>query len=357
MDNTVVVADLLLPKGHADFNTKYLSALSMNANVRIVPGLLREHAFLCGDFDRRERLKPCEGKIAGRIQARKNAAITSRFWKKVPDAPLVLLASDPMMLLFASSLRGNVLMVHHKDIDELSASAIKRACFNLYKNQIHHAVGEPFIGRCLIDELGVDPGRVHVCPHSIVEASCPNDGSLFVSHSYGAVGLSGSNDPGFVQAIADFERHTSFFARNNCKVYLKGRFSFDDGYLKISPVKLEAKTYELMLQRAKISLSPFPPSFRNRVSGTLFDGLSHRCVIVATSYTMAKFYSDCHPGLVYCEDNVEQFCQKVLDLSNERDLVASRESAFKALFFNHSIKRIADALSVAFEAMERLGVD
>ncbi|WP_165173750.1 hypothetical protein [Adlercreutzia sp. ZJ242] len=353
MSNTVVVADLLLPKGHVDFNKKYLEALSANADTRVVPGLLGERRFSYEFFTPGKLLKPCEGKIAGRIQTKRNAAIASHYWKKVPGSSLVLLSSDPLMLLFSPHLRGNVLMVHHKSVDELCMSSIKRACFSLYKNRIHHAVGEPFIGRCLIDKLGVTPDRVHVCPHPIVEAAYLDDKSCsLATHDYDAVGLCGSNDSEFVRAIASFEERTSFFAKNNCRVYLKGDLFFNDGYLRISSERLDEAEYASMLRYAKISLSPVGLSFQNRVSGALLDGLSYRCVVVATPFKMAKCYSSYYSDLVYCEDDVERFCRRILNLLSERNLIVSREVSFAELFSAHSIEYIADTLSDALEAME-----
>ncbi|PEF91604.1 MULTISPECIES: glycosyltransferase family 4 protein [Bacillus] len=240
---------------------------------------------------------------------------------------------------------NNTFILHHKNIDELN-SKIKRFLFKTYMNKVNHIVFEEFFKEYLINEIGVEEKRIHVIPHPIFSPSVSDEDNFI----YDCIGLSNSNDEGFIKQIIDEEIKTNYLKNSNLHVVLRSKkYKFDNDNLKVISGYLPKEEYDYYTKKCKTVFVPLPNTFKYRVSGVIYDALSNYKVVIANNVPIVKHYEEKYPNLCIGVNDVRGFFDKL-------DCIKFNTTANKDFneFIKHHdekmiIKKFKDAFNCAFK--------
>ena len=228
-----------------------------------------------------------------------------------------------------------IFLIYHKNIDELTNS-VKLFFLKQYTNKVYHVVFEDFFAKRLID-LGVKSDRIFVVPHPIQEIKIQT-----ITEKYDCVGLCNSNEELFIEEAISKEKD---FKHNNLSILLRSKSqSKIVGSVSVIKGFIEKQRYDKIIGSGRTVLVPLPSTYIYRLSGSIYDALARRKIVLTSSKFYSEEYSRRYPGTCFHVDSVNDLIQY---LSNQPNINANITGSFDKFLKDHSI----DSTSKALEGM------
>lgn len=269
--------------------------------------------------------------VKARVNTCYNFYETMRKIRNMTFNTIIVLGYDPVMFSFMYKHLlqiGQVIVVEHHQLDEVSRSKIKTKLWNLYKNKINHILLDESIVDTVSRKFNIDIKKIYVLPHPCKKQKSDRSSCL---GKQVVLAISGSNDLEQLKQLIEYEKETHFLEKNNILIYIRG-FSEDisevnsfrsiDGYLT-------EEEYDTLYTNCSYVLMPFPERYRYRCSGTLIDALSAgKCVISSKLYE-SNTYAKIYPNICATYDSIVEIGDIIKKMS-----MANKDDEFVAFALN-----------------------
>ena len=210
---------------------------------------------------------------------------------------------------------------------------MKLFLFNQYKNKVYHVVFEDFFAKRLI-ALGVSSERVFVIPHPVSEIK-----AVSTSVKYDCIGLCNSNEESFINEAISKE---SEFKHNNLNVLFRSKNkSPTHGSITVVKGFLQKNQYDEIMASGKTVLVPLPTSYIYRLSGSIYDALARRKLVLTTSMFYVKEYGRRYPGICF---HVSTVADLIEQLVRTKESSINSEASFDKFLKEHSLESVRDSL-------------
>lgn len=229
---------------------------------------------------------------------------------------------------------------HHKNIDELT-SIYKRILFNIYKNKVFHFVYEQFFGEHLSQDLNVKKQRIFTIPHPVKRIDTNKDEKIV----FDCVGLCNSNSEIFIKQCLDNEK---LFAEKNYTIVLRSK----EKAIKVNNISIikgfmEYEKYCKYLDRAKTVLIPLPDNYIYRLSGSIYDALARKKIVLTNSRFYVEAYGKRYPGLCYYVESIKDLLSFLDNLNDAKD----KSNIFEDFINEHSKDKIGNTIIMAIKTI------
>ena len=331
------LADFLFVDEHNYMNCNFVNAIKSFAEVYI----LSASGYYSKDngFDNTVKIidincPKSTGKIGSRIYSLLLMNRTACIANMNSCDAILCLSFETVMFTFGFHHFSGVpfFLFHHKNIDELT-NLVKRFLFNQYKNKVYHVVFEEFFAQRLT-ELGVEPDRIFVIPHPIKEIN-----GVSIPVKYDCIGLCNSNEEAFIEEAISKENE---FRNNNLSVLLRSKSqSNNSGHVTVIKGFLEKQKYDEIIASGKTVLVPLPATYIYRLSGSIYDALARRKIVLTTSKFYAEDYGRRYPGTCFYISKVPDLIRQLKkpELCNN-----DSEASFDMFLRDHSLESTSKAL-------------
>lgn len=304
----VLFLDLLSPAGHVSLDRNLIEALGALASVDV--------ACRDGYFD--------EGEMPGGVQRlfciptayySPGTKVTFRVkchrairWVlrnvAIESYDLVFVSAFETIsfsLSWPSRIRPRVAILHHNNLDELQ-NCMKAAAFRLIAAKVEHVVFSEDSASYLRQSFGIkNPIWLlhHPIDLRIVEEYRLASGGTSVSTDScpTVVAPSSSNDEVFIKDLIQLDK-------NGCldglgiRIIAKSRsVAYESAQVRVNEGPFARKDYVRLMGDATLVLLPYPPSFRHRVSGVLFDALAFGKRFVGSDIPLFRGFARTYPGI------------------------------------------------------------
>jgi hypothetical protein len=215
--------------------------------------------------------------------------IIRRFNQKDYDGTVFLIYD--ILSFFFYRVSGNVLLINHNNVSQLS-NCIKRWMTNhLPKNYIHIALNEQMEMR--LKELFPDKG-VYMVPHGVCPPSENVSKPPFIleNESFLFCPVNRNYDDSFVKLIFESDRFTQYIIDNHIKLYVKESMPIEiscDNIVKISD-RIDMMYYNYLIRNSIAVVLPYSPQFQYRSSGILFECAASNKPIISTDIEAMRFF-------------------------------------------------------------------
>ncbi len=238
-------------------------------------------------------------------------------------------------ILVPQKCLNRTIVIHHQDIDTMIGrrilNRIRRQLFRIRKNRYYHCSLEPFIADSLVIDFDVDDNRVLCWRYPVSDRTMKKERDL------DCVGISGSNDETFIQALINKEIEKKVVKNEGLRVVLKSKeYEFDDGYLKVIKGWLKEDEYDDYYSRARSVLVPFPKTFINRISSTVCDAISRKIPVIGTDIPLMRYYTQKYSNC-FSIVSIESFCSSVKRIGSKNEI---QDKEFELFMKDHSTDSI-----------------
>ena len=332
----ILVVDFLFVKAHRSFNENVIKALSENAEVDVLNiNEFYDKSITAVNYIDINFFLFKSGSLKTRINSLILMYLTLFYMLKIRkkyDA-VFCLTFDTLMLAcgcFSVFFKCPFYLFHHKNIDELRKT-LKKKIFKIYQNKFVHIVFEKEFAQQLKMISGLDDSRVKVVPHPIFSLGIKKD------VCFDCVGLCNSNSVDFVEQIEEELKKNSpqnlnFVIRSSKKLNSSGNFVSVNSFL----TKEQYWDYVLSAKTVFVAL---PESYKNRLSGSMYDAFSSKKKVFTTSLFHASMYERLYPGICEYVSSARELIEKVGTFNPNID-----ELCFDSFIREHSVDYVAKKL-------------
>lgn len=338
----LLISDFLVVEAHRDMNVnliecfaKYnkVTVLDVNGFYRKEKGGWKEAGIHVLSYRLKKKRS---GTVGSRMYGIQIMQLAKQELHKHRYDLMVVLAFDILAYSVGRLGFGNmpVALFHHKNIDELT-NKVKRIGFKSFQNEVHHFVFEDFFKEYLLNEIGIKNENCHVVPHP-VEPSVQTDD--ITVKAYDCVGLCNSNSESFI----DHTMHLNGqFRKGGYHILLRSKQKkISSSNIEVITGFLETKTYYGYIERAKSVLVPIPNTYVYRLSGSIYDALSRRKIVMTTSNYYGKDYQRRYPGICVFVKDEKDVLKKLKELCTRTET----QSSFDKFIEEHSKKYVAEVM-------------
>lgn len=263
--------------------------------------------------------------IKARVNTFYNYCKALKIAKRYEYKKVVVLGYDPVMFLLMyktlSSL-GELYVVEHHQLDEVSISGWKKRIWEHYKLQTNHILLDDAIVDITAKDFSIPKDKICVFPHPCIFDSKKIEKTTLKSNMIKVLCISQSNDPKQMQELVNSERETKFFENNNIKVVIRYNDLWKANDLKgfeIINGFLPEVDYNRLNEECDIVLMPFPLEYRYRCSGTLIDALAAGKKVVSSFFAESQSYSTRFGKICRTYTSIKEIGSIVLELNTLDD--------------------------------------
>jgi hypothetical protein len=301
----IALLDFVFPKGHVNFNLKIAVLFSSISDLLVVSNKKDSNAV---EFDKKYKQFRVwditlfeKGPLSARMVYLIYMIIQRLILLRVEHEKVVVLTFDVIVYAVGQFIYSgkDIYLMHHNNVDELR-SKFKLFAFKSYMNKVNHIVLSDYIKDYLINAIGVEASRVSVVPHPMPNNidQFNNNANLSNKDRIRIVGISNSNDENMIEEIINYEQEHHLLKKNNCEMILKSkRHSYNNGSLIVSNEYYSKEKYEDLLDSATYILILFSEKYQYRVSGTLFDAIARKKVVISTNIMFINFIKKEYPNI------------------------------------------------------------
>lgn len=273
--------------------------------------------------------------IKARVNTVYNYLKTLNIAKKYEFKKIVVLGYDPVMFSFMYKTligMGELFIVEHHQLDEVSVSKWKRRLWDSYKLKVNHILLDKSIVEITSNDFSIPSDKIYVFPHPcmferiLIEKKNENTGEIKV------LCISQSNDANQMKELVEYERKTRFFEKNNIKLVIRYNESLlVDGLTGFVVIKgfLPEPDYKRLNEECDIVLMLFPLEYRYRCSGTLIDALAAGKKVISSAVPESIFYARTYPALCRTYNKVEDIGKIILDIIKDNGINSDRQHFFE----------------------------
>lgn len=334
----ILVVDFLFVNAHHNFNENIIKALSTFAEIDVVNvNDFYEKKIAESNFINYKLKLLKNGSVGSRINSIVIMYVTLFYLlkkRKKYDAVFCLAFETVTTFftnLFLPFLSKKIFLFHHKNIDELN-NFYKKFLFKTYQKKFMHIVFENEFAQHLNQVTGLDKSHIRVIHHPLCTIKRKKE------EIFDCVGLCNSNNIDFVGELCDNLKNES---NSNMSFVIKCAENFDstNNFRNINTF-LPMEKYWEYIDSAKSVLVALPQSYKNRLSGSIYDALSMKKKVFTTSLYHASIYESSYPGICEFVQSANDLVEKVKNYNHDVD-----SRFFDKFIEDHSIQRVAQELN------------
>lgn len=344
----VLITDFLFVEAHRKLNLNLIDIFSRNYDVTVINinGYYKNDIYF---EDKNIKLvsfsinQNNSNAISRRISSIKMMYLTYKEIKKNKYDFIVVNAFDTIAFAIGYFFlrKEKIGLFHHKNIDELS-NKTKMTLFNIYKNKVYHFVFEDFFRKHLINDKHVKTENCYVIPHPI---ELSQNHKFKILKKYDCAGLCNSNSEEFINNILKMNND---FKKNNLNILIRSKkINKSKSNIDIIHGFLESDVYYGYIEGATNVLVPVPENYIYRLSGSIYDAIAHRKIVLTTSKYYGDDYGRRYPGICYYISDEKQLLKKMMEIQ-ENDSNNCNIS-FDSFINDHSIQCIAQIVKTTLE--------
>jgi hypothetical protein len=334
--------------GASHHNTELIKLLSTRFDIT----LLSKREFLTSEIENVDLIENDSYAIRRGVKnvfgILKNMSIAAKCAKKLkPDIVLISVYETRSFaigrLLFERNT--NIAVIENNNIDLLT-KWLNRICYKSFAKSVKHFVFESYIGEYIAEKYRIPDNLIYVMPHIMYPSESPPRRDDKCETDFDCVALSNSNDESTIAKIIESERDNSILKKNNIRMFIKSRKTeFDNDYLVVKTGFIPIEDYHAMIDNCKIVYTPFPKSYKYRMSGSIIDSFSSHKRVVSSSFLLAEEYSRLYPNIIQVEDNPKDALELISKLC--RLELSSCSTDFSKFEKDHSNSRMLSAVEEA----------
>ena len=347
----ILFLDLLSPAGHLHLNRDLLEILTSLGSVDVA---CRE-GYLCAGFLPQNVgvLYGVPGeyyRFSGRLNTRLNC-IRAITWVlrniELRRYDIIFVSSYETVsfsLAWPSDIGPRVVLLNHNNLDELGNWA-KGFAFRMIPTQIEHVVFEASFSDYLKADFGIR-NRVWIMRHPIDQtiASEYRNAIAVEGSSDDARPLvfapSSSNDEDFICYLIEMDE-AHYLSELGVRFLVKSRrFSWTSSQLHVTTQPFSRGQYVRLMGDAALGLLPYPPSYRYRASGVLFDFLALKKRFIGPSLPLFEQYVRKYPGIGLTYTDIRVSMDVLRSVLQER----CPDAAFAMVREDHSFEAVREDL-------------
>jgi hypothetical protein len=209
-------------------------------------------------------------------------------------------------------------------------------------NKVHHIVFADFIGKYLIEEIGVSPLKVHTLPHPIV-SSCKFNfkASKRTRKERTFVGLGHANEDSFIKEIIEYEKNNNILKVNNIKLILRSNIKFESiENIELITNFLSREEYDSYYSNSEGLIILYPPHYKYRYSGAILEAFNHQKKVLGTNIPIIRHFESLYPNTCYHFNSVAELFKIII----HSDVITCTRETHSFLLF-HSDKNVITELN------------
>lgn len=277
--------------------------------------------------------------VKARVNTLKNYIKSLSIVKHCSFNKVIVLGYDPVTFSFMYGFLkkyGDIYLVEHHQLDEVSNSHLKRKIWGIYKNKVNHIILNKKIAEMAVYDFSLNKENVYLFPLRGAARSGVDKTAIKKIQNVRILSISNSNEIRQLNLLLEWERKTKYFFRHNMKLIIR-----NSPELKVEDLKcvelidgyLSNKEYEELYISCDMVLMLFPKSYKYRCSGTLVDALSYGKKVISSNISEAKFYEEEYPSLCKTFNNIED----IGDIAVELMSIQSTDDFDRFVTYNSTI--------------------
>ncbi|MBP3793157.1 MAG: hypothetical protein ILA24_03850 [Ruminococcus sp.] len=345
----ILFCDFIFQKGNAHVDTELVKSFVRNNKVTVMANHDRLTEKICGvDFVENKHYYRKKGTLKIYWGILRNMYLAAKYANShKPDLVFISVYETRMFLLGRLFFKNkkNIVIMENANIDYLSQKS-HLFFYKKYSNKVFHAVYEEYMKDYLVKEIAVPSERIFVVPHPCYNYSFQN-----AITQYDCIAISGSNDEDIIREFVQYENKTHRLKDAGIKVLIKSKNTkFDDGFLKVDNTYYSNEEYNSLYSSARVIFTPFPKTYKYRMSGCFVDSFSHKKPVISSPIMLAKYYEKKYPNIISTSDNMDSIFNGIIQYSKEG---VKDETVFDDFLRMHSEKSLNESIDILLEGIQR----
>ncbi|QIK59604.1 glycosyltransferase family 4 protein [Dysgonomonas sp. HDW5A] len=237
----------------------------------------------------------------------------------------------------------NISLFHHNNTDHLQ-NPMKRKIFSMYMNKVNHIVFAGYIKDYLVNEIKVDPSKVFVLTHPIIDKCLvekENDRSQQKESETIYIGLGYSNDQKIINDIIQYEEQTKILEEHNIKLILRSQINvFDSKNIKVIKGFLSREEYDQYYNQSSGLIVLYPSYYKCRYSGSILEAFNSKKRVFGNKIPIVDFFSNNYPENCIEFGSIRELFEKLLYYRK----ISFSEKEYKSFLVFHSEEKIRKEL-------------
>lgn len=310
---TIVVAEMLYPKGHLTLNRRYIEVLSSVYNVVVIDdGKYFSHINLpdtvqiikviswkpsVDRFYKLKRLFPFIKYDPIDFFAHLfNLIVISTRLMFYNYRKIIFMSVRNDVISFGRFLfrRDSIIAFHHYDIDYLQSHPRQIPLFKQGMNRMDHIVLADFIKKGWLNQFQLNPNRVHVVHQPLVDKTDYHS-FLNIKRKPIVISLGLTIDEEILSSIISIDKNNrrklpyQIIIRHRSIEYVGNNVNVITGYF-------DRSVYDNYLKTASACLVLYPQSYKLRYSGVIDDALGHAMNVYGNNIDVMRYFADKYPN-------------------------------------------------------------
>lgn len=344
----IAVVQMLYRKGHRVLDQGYVRLLSKDHHITIIDDGKHFPENFCNEIGAEHyvvhplMIKRCE--FLKRLLHYFNLIVvllTIKFHKVDCDAMLFVNVHNALYFITKLLPRKKIVIFHHEDIDAMLEYPKYVNQFDKVKNELYHICLAGFISEGLIKSTGVSPERVYTVYQPVVFDKQKNN----VQKENLLIGIGNSTDESVIEALVKQDKHTESKTVMNRIVMRSRKMEYSGDNVSVISGFLPRDEYELLYDRAKVSIVTYPSRYKLRYSGIIDDSLSKGLIVFANDNPCSNYFASKYPSCVKIFHNTRELWEMSQDI-----LPIAEQSEIVKFSHLHSLENVRKQLNIVFEA-------
>lgn len=308
----LVVIDLWGSLHHQNINQKYIDFIERFREIKLIEinnllnisNLKSEKISILIDDK--------EGnKIKNRLRYLVNILKINKYIKKT-ETEIFILCYDiiTFLLFYILNYKKRIILFQHQHINEVQ-KVIHKLFFKLYMDKVEHIVLEEEFKKNFVKNLNIPEKKVYVCHHPLFLKEIDYTKSY---HRKNIISISNSYNQKlmdeFLIKVKELKNINCLIRNRKINFYEKNIISENRKYTQneLKQIYEKANIVIIMVETK---------SFNNRISGTIFDGLSNGCFILSNDIDIANILKEKYPNIIEIYTSIDDLITKIKNINLE----------------------------------------
>lgn len=338
MKDKLVIVDLWGSWQHQSINQKYIDYLESFRQIKLIE--FNDILKTSGEKITLKTNNKQRGRIINRFQYFYNIVrVTRKIHKEDKEIFILCYDSISFILFYLLNYDKRIILFQHQHINDLK-KMIHKFIIKLYAKNVEHIVLEEKFKQIFLKKIGVYETKVHVCHHPLFSSNV----NLQKTKAKNVVSISNSYEKEMLKKFISKIKKI-----NGINFLIRSREeSFRNEYIVIENRKYNLEELRKIYEKANIVIVIVEKeNFMNRISGTIFDGLSNNCFIFSNDIDIARIIKQKYPNIIEIYDTIDDLIYKIKNINLE-----DKEKEFledlKRFKENYSDKTIINELMKVF---------
>ena len=307
MKKKLVVVDLWGSWQHQNINQKYINYLEKIRSIKVIEfnNILKTK----GEKISLKSNNSQRNKFINRLQYIYNIIRINKKITKEEEVFILCYDIITFTLFYILNYKKRIVLFQHQHISD-AKKKIHNLFFKIYANKVEHIVLEEEFRNKFIKNFKLKKDKVHVCHHSlfpieqnIETKECEKKCVISISNSYSKEMMKE-----FLEKIKKINDIKFFIRSLESKVYTRNIISENRKYTlgELKEIYRKGNIVVVMTESKK---------FENRISGSIFDGLSNGCLILSNDIDIANILKEKYPNIIEIYTSIDDLITKIKDIN------------------------------------------